>query len=327
MARGLDPGAVGAAIDELRDDPVQPPPLPCRDRAVDRVAHELVAEVDLAGSRQFLEEGMGDELSDRLGQVFLRSIQDPPDRSRRKSPAEDRAGSGDLTRPRRAVPEPLEDRRLDRVRDARRPDVVDGRGRPVSERAEKLLDVERDPVGSLMDRADRLVVDRSIVEQDSRHHRGLFDAQPRQSRLLGEALREEPRSPAAYRGLRRELVGPERRNDEERQIDESPGDRREDVQAQIVGPLEVLEREERRLSRGLGEDVSEVKDQHPTGVTGRRPVGRVRMREPADQRLADRSQLRRATHLSGEVEDDRVGDVPIRRGDEPVAEWKPTTAA
>ena len=213
------------------------------------------------------------------------------------------------------MPEPLEDGRLDRVGDARCPDVVDGRGWPGRERAEKLLDVERDPVGSLVDRADRLVVDGSIVEEDPGHHRGLLDGQPRQTCLLGQPLREEARSPAADGGVGRELVGPERRDDEQREIDETPGDGREDVQAQIVGPLEVLEREERRLCRGLGEDVREVEDEHPTCVAGRRPDRLVRLREPADQRLPDRSQLRRATHRPGEVEDDRVRDVPVGRGD------------
>jgi len=96
---------------------------------------------------------------------------------------------------------------------------------------------------------------------------------------------------------------------------ETACDRREDIQAQIVGPLEVLERQERRLGRGLDKDIGQVQDEHPTGVAGRAPVRLVRLGEPADQRLADRSQLRRAPHRPGEVEDDRVRDVPVGRGD------------
>ena len=77
-------------------------------------------------------------------------------------------------------------------------------------------------------------------------------------RCVSSRARQSPRA-----GFDGDLVGPERRDDEQPRVREAPGERREDLEAEVVGPVQVLEGQERRLGRGIREGVHEVEHEHP----------------------------------------------------------------
>ena len=111
--------------------------------------------------------------------------------------------------------EARQDRVLDRARHMRVADRLAVGARVVAEGAEQLLDVERDAVGALVDRAHHLARGGEPGRQDQRRHqRRLVVGERREPRLLGAALAEQPRPPLAVVRVERHLVravGPDRR--------------------------------------------------------------------------------------------------------------------
>ena len=118
-------------------------------------------------------------------------------------------GPGDLLGLGRPMAEAREHGVLDRVRDGRLADRQAVRARLRAERPEQLLDVERDAVGSLVDRVRDLARGREAgVEDQRRDERGLRPGERRQPDLLGDALGQQPRPPVAQARAGRGLVGP-----------------------------------------------------------------------------------------------------------------------
>ena len=89
--------------------------------------------------------------------------------------------------------------------------------------------------------------------------------------------------------------------------------RGEHLEAEVIGPVEVLEREERRLGRGVGEDVDDVEDEHASTLRSRGPPVVLRLRKALDEALAGGREARRPSHRPGEVAEDGLGHVLVLR--------------
>ena len=141
--------------------------------------------------------------------------------------------------------EAREHRVLDRVRDRRLADRQAVRACLRIERPEQLLDVERDPVGSLVHGIHDLARGReSGVEDERGDERGLRPRERHQPDLLGDALRQQPGPPVAKGGAGWTLVGPIPTAEEQVPITRPAGELGDDLEAQVIGPLQVLEPED-----------------------------------------------------------------------------------
>ena len=289
VRRRVDLGADVALATEVGDQSMQPTAFGHRDRGVDGVPQQLVAEVDLARASGGLEEGVRDELVEPIGEGLVGQLDDPADDRRQEPPADDGAGRGDRLRGVRTVAQPLEDRGLDRLRDVGGPDVVGRRHRAVREHAHELLDVERDAIRALVDRLDGVFRHRAPFQEDPRHDGRLVEGEPRQPGLFREALGQQPGTPLDESGVGRDLLDPERRDQEQGSVGEPPGQRTDHLEAQVVGPVQVLESEEGRLGGGIGERIDDVEHVHPAALGDGLRTTLVR-RQAVHQGLADRCQ-------------------------------------
>ena len=288
----------------------------CRRNApIEDIPQELVAEIDDPVVPVPIQVRALDELLQRLVQVADRAIHDPGQDLRDEAAADDSAGAGDLAGLRRELAEPGEDRVLDRLRNVGIPDLPAIRSRVVAERAEQLLDVEREPVRSLVDgRHDLAGRRQACVEDQRRHQRGLVVRQRRQARLLGKPLGDQPGPPLAEERARRQLLGPVGADEQHRQLARPTRQLADDLEADLVGPLEVLEVEHHGpVDRGQDpvDDVEDVEAPGPEGVglpgsAHREQVG------------AEVPELGHAANGPGEVEDQCRGDLVVLRSDRAV---------
>ena len=121
---------------------------------------------------------------------------------------------------------------------------------------------------------------------------------------------KQPRAPLDEAGIGRDLLDPERRDDEQRGVGEPPGQRADHLEAQVVGPVQVLEGEKGRLGGGVGERIDDVEHVHPAPLGDGLRTALVR-RQAIQEGEADRRQRRRPPHRPGQVHQDRLGDVPV----------------
>ena len=142
-----------------------------------------------------------------------------------------------------------------RVRDGRRLHRrVRLRGqRVVGDGGEQLFDVQRDAVAALLDGRDH--PSRSwAAEGRAGHRRGLAQGQAGQPDLLGQALAHQagPQFPHGQPGI--ELVAAVRPGHQNRPLREPRGQVAEHVEAQVVGPVQVLEDDQHGPAEGGGHD-------------------------------------------------------------------------
>ena len=209
---------------------------------------------------------MVDELLQRRVERLGRHVHDPGEHLGHEAATDDRAGPGD--RLRLGGPswrEAREDGILDGVRHGRLADgeaVGPGLG---AQRAEQLLDVERDAVGPLVDRLDDFAWGgQPRIEDQRRHKGGLGRVERREADLFGDPLGQKAGSPVAEVHPGRGLVGAVAADEHERPIARPAGELGDDLETQVVGPLEVLERQQRRL-RQRGKDVVDASRSRAAG--------------------------------------------------------------
>ena len=240
------------------------------DAPVQDVAQELVAEVDEARIAGVVEVRPLDELVDRAVEVFERAVHDPGEDLGNEAAPDHRPRLGDLAGLRRQLGEPGPDGVLDRLRDDR---VADGPAvapRVVAQGPEQLLDVKRDPIGALVDCLDDLARGRQPGIEDQRGHEGgLVVGQGSEPGLLREALADQAGSPLAEERPRRQVLGPIRGDQQDRPVAEPAGELTEDLEARLVGPLDVLEVEHHGpVDRGRDpiDDVEDIEPPRPEGI-------------------------------------------------------------
>ena len=224
---------------------MKPPPVADRHAPVDRVAQELVPEVVQPARPGRLEDEVVDELLERGVKGIGRQIHDAGQDLGDEAATHDRTRPGDLLCFRGAMAESRQNGVLDRVRDSRLPDREAIRPRLGVESPEELLDVERDPVRPIVDGVSDLARGRQTRVEDERgHERGFGFRQRRQPDLLGDALGQEPGAPVPQGRARRSLVGPVPTAQQQVPITRAARQLGDDLEAQVVGPLQVLEPEE-----------------------------------------------------------------------------------
>ena len=151
---------------------------------------------------------------------------------------------------RREQADPGEDCVLDRLRHAGIADSQAIASRLLAQRADELLDVEGNAVGPLVDRCHDVARRRKASPENERgHQRGLVKVERVEAGLFGQPLGDEPRAPLAEERAWRELLGPVRADDEHLDIPDAARQLADDLEADLVGPLQVLEVEHDRRSK------------------------------------------------------------------------------
>ena len=154
---------------------------------------------------------------------------------------------------------------LDRFGQAFR-DVVRVAGQaPLSGRVHELLDVQRHAARSLENQLDQRGRGWARGEQLVHHPGGVLQVEPGQPGLLSEALEEHPRAPGTHGHLLMQLVAAQRADHQQRQRRQPAGKVPHHLQAELVAPVQVLERQQRGAVRGQGrQTVRRLQHKHPT---------------------------------------------------------------
>ena len=192
-----------------------------------------------------------DELVDELLEGRLDGgrgyVHDPGQDLGHEAPPDDGAGAGGRLGLGRQGRDPGDDRVLDGLGDARLADRRAIGSSLGAERPEQLLDVERDPVGPLVDRGrDIARGGQPGVEDQCRDESRLRGIEPHQPDLLGDPLGDESGAPLAKARTARHVLGPVVAGQQEGAIPRPPSELGDDLEAHVVGPLEVLEGQHRR---------------------------------------------------------------------------------
>ena len=235
---------------ELRRPGVVPPPLAGRDRPIERIPKELVTEVVLPGSEDGIQHVVVDELLDRIVERLDGQVHHPGEDARHERPPEDGASPGHGLRLGRQPSDPRQGRVLERLRHGRVQHGPAVREPLPAERAEEFLDVERDAVGPGVDRVDDVARRRQSGPEDQRVISAVSSRVRRpEADLLGEPLRDEARAPLPKDGPGEGLVAPVGPDEQQRPVTRLARHLGQGLQAEVVGPLEVLERQHRRHIR------------------------------------------------------------------------------
>ncbi len=139
-----------------------------------------------------IEHELVDELLERCLERPRRHVHDPGQDIRHEAATDDRAGAGRGLRLGRQAREPDQDRVLDGVRDAGFADRGAVDARLGAERAEQLLDVERDAVGPLVHRGRDVARRRQPgTEEEGRDEGRLAGIERHDPELLGDPLGDQ----------------------------------------------------------------------------------------------------------------------------------------
>ena len=280
---------IGARCRRLGRPPMQLAPAWRREVVVDGVADDRVPESQSAGGRRREEQVMVGQFGQIVGQRIWVFVEDGREEVDIERSPDDRSGLRHSACTGRSVRQADQDGVLDRGGGRRR---SDGPGRRQVRRVEdgqELLDMQRDPVRSGVQGVDHVTRrrrDRCGDEGD--HGACLGPGQATQPDLLRESLGQEAHAPLAHRDTWRQFIGPIRREDQERDGGQPPGECLEHLEREVVRPVQVLQRQkERAMTGSLHQQIHHVQDQQaPTA----RPVGRridIRHVEPTRQPRPD----------------------------------------
>ncbi len=267
-----------------------------------------------------VEEGLVHELLERLVEGADRPVEEPGGDLRDEAAADDGAGPRDGLGVAGQAGVPREHRVLDRLRDVRLADRPPVGPLRVAQRREELLDVERDAVRPREHRADHLARRRQARPEDERRHeRRLVVGERRQADLLGEPLAEQPGPPLAMDRPGRELAQPVATEDEERPVGGASRQLPDDLEAELVRPLQVVEGEQRRTVDGLEDPVRDLVDEHAAVAEGIGPAVALE----GEQVGAQRPEVIRRAHAAGHVEDRRQRHLAVVRAERADADVEP----
>ena len=172
--------------------------------------------------------------------------------------------------------------------------------------------MERDPVGPLVDGGrDVARGGQPGVEDERRDQGGLGRVERGELDLLGDPLRHQPGTPLAKARPAWHVLRPVVAGQQEGPVARPTGELTDDLEAHVVGPLQVLEGQHRG-TRQRGQDQLDRlhHEASPLGVFGGED-GLVEL----EQRRAECRELRHPDHRAGEVEDGRGRDIVILRCD------------
>ena len=257
---------------------------------------------------------MVDELLERLIKLLDRDLHDSRHDPKEEAASDHCPGSRQALREWRTLTEPVPDRILDGVRDGRVAYAALVETTAGGRHRNQFLNMQRDAVGSLVDGRHQFARWREVAAEDQSRHIGrLVHRQRLQAELLGEPLGQQARPPlaecrTAHFGGR--SIG---RHQQQGQFAAAPRKLSEDLEAELVGPLEVLKGQKRRRGRLVGDQVHDVKDDQATALAGRAPVGRRHVAQTLEQARPKLTEARPAGCRAREVEEQRPGDLQILR--------------
>ena len=288
------------------------------DGGVQRVPEELVAEVIEAAIEEVEreQERLLDQLGERRLQVGDRTIQAAGKDLGHEAATDDGPRPSDRARVVREAPDAREHRILDRVGNLGGADRATVRPGVLVQRGEQLLDVEGNAVRALVHGGDDLARCRQAGPQDEGDdERRLVLREGLEARFLGQSLADQPRPPLAVHRSERQLVqavGPEQ---EQRPLAPEARQLADDFEAELVGPLEIFEGEQRRLIDGLDDAVCDLVHEHPARPQRVRTAAALERQQVGAQRPERRVVAHRAREVQdgGERHEAVVGgEVPIR---------------
>ncbi len=119
-------------------------------------------------------------------------------------------------------------------------------------------------VGALVDGSDDVCGGgESCLQQERRHRCCVLDAQPLEPDLLGAPLGQEPRPPVTQGCSGRRLIAPVDADDKKGQLAAGSSELGDGFEGDVVGPLQVLELEDRRAIDPISNALDEIEDEHP----------------------------------------------------------------
>jgi hypothetical protein len=131
--------------------------------------------------------------------------------------------------------------------------------------------VQRDAVRALVDRVRDLPRGgKARGEDERRHERGVPRAEAIEPQLLTEPLRQEACSPLAMDRARGQLVKAVHPQSQERTVMTEASEVADDLERELIGPLQVIESEESRTIDRVRDLLGDLPDQDPAG--GKRVV-------------------------------------------------------
>ena len=273
LRRALQPGS------ELACSRVVAAALRGGDRPVQRIAQQLVAEVVQPADAGRVQDELVDQLLERSLDRVRRQVHDPGEHVRHEAPADDRPGARGRLRFRRQLGDAGDDGILDGLGHVGLADRGAVGPRIGAERAEQLLDVQRDAVRPLVDReCDVARRGQAGVEQQRRDQGRLGEVEPVEVDLLGDPLGDLARAPGAEVRAPRHFLAPVVARDQQRRVARPAGELGDDLEADVIRPVQVLERQHRRRRDRRQDEVDRSRHEASTAdVLGAR--GRVVERE------------------------------------------------
>ena len=180
--------------------------------------------------------------------------------------------------------------------------------------------MERDAVRPLVDGVRDLARSRQPgVEDERRDQAGLVTIERSEPDLLSDALRDEARAPVAERRPWRGVVEAVVADDQQAAIARRPGELGDDLEADLVGPLEVLEHEDGRSVQQLVDRRHDVDDEHPPTTS----PGRGHDLADRQELAPERAEFRLTEGVAGHVLERRGGHVDVLGRDVPAGHAEP----
>ena len=307
------PAQLGAAPRELRDPGVQGAAGRERSGAADGVPDQGVAEPE-PSARLRLEELSLDELVDAVCHHEVGLLDHGGDQLEVEAAADDGRRDRDVACRRGEHAEPLADRVRQRLRDVRR---IGGQV-ALHQRLHQLLDVQGHAARAPLHQVDERGGRDALRQQLGHHPRRLLGGQPGERDLLGHPLQQQPRTPRAYGQVGVQLVGAHRPDHQHPPRPQPSGEVRDDVEAQLVAPVQVLQGQQHRAVVGEGEQPGDgVEDEQSSLAVGVAGAGRRRGKsaQVVDQGLsdADDTGVVRARHRVTQVQQQARGELDVLR--------------
>jgi len=264
---GRDEGvAVAPPGGHPRHPLVQALPFRGRDVAVEHVAEKGMAEVEAGFLGARLDQVQLPELAQPLVDGLRAELADGTEQLQLERPADHGPGVGHRAGGRAKLLGPGQDRVGQRVRHRHLRDPARARplgGAVVGHGRQELLDVQGDAVAAVVDGGG----DRGrggAAEQGRGQGGGLGAEEPGQADLLGQPLGEQPGPPLPHGQARVQLVAAVGPGDQHRPAGQPGGQVGDDLEAELVGPVQVLKDHQHGPVLADGPDgVGQVLDQQP----------------------------------------------------------------
>ena len=297
---------------------MEPTPLGFRDVGVDRITDQTMAEPIPPRSMGRQEDEVVGQLRQGPGEVLRRLASHAGEKLEVERPADDGSRACDRGRGIRPAGKPGEDRVLDGLGHIGVADFVGQQDRRPRQDRQQFFDMEGDAVGPLVDgRGDITRQRQAGADEQRRHRRRVRRGQSVQADFLGLPSSEQAGAPLPHRGSREKLVAAVCPDHQQAPFRNASGQRLEDLERQIVAPVQVLQREDGRTVGGqVVQDLGDVEHEHAASspwIAAGSLLPCVRVLQASAESESDLGQRRLSLHGARDVDEDRGRDLDIAR--------------